>query len=258
MTGTWPVAYYTSEWDFGAGAAAPFDLRLDFTGGAGNKASILWAVLVVKYRPQRSVVTPGRSFYTYVLKPGYKSKRNRNYLQPILNVLEPVYQLEGQFFGNFQGMADDGLGTFTGTANALIERPADIIRHLLQDVGGVSSGNIETTTGATGSFVDARSKLRNAQPRDFKMVAYLGQKTTLQRALQKAAEQSGMCVYLDRFTNKWLAFVWKPGASPDYGRTLSWRGGDFSALPVASRSTVLDSRVTSSMPGRTRRCTRPS
>lgn len=241
LVGTWSSSYWTQAWDFG-GSANPWDIRVDFAGGTTNKAKILWCVLVVRYRPQRSVVTPLKSFYTYVLEPGYKAKRSRNYKRPVLNVIDPVYQLEGQFYGNFKGVPDDGSGTYTGSAGAVIERPPDIMRHLLEDVAGVDPADIETGVGASGSFVDARALLRNAQPNDFKLACYFNQRTTVQKALQKIAEQSLSCVYLDRLTNKWLAFVWKRGATPNYGRRFSWLAGDFSSAPVAEEDSVVDVR----------------
>ena len=46
VTGTWPAAYWTQDWDFG-GSTQPYDLRVDFAPGAAGtqKASIIWAML---------------------------------------------------------------------------------------------------------------------------------------------------------------------------------------------------------------------
>ncbi len=51
-----------------------------------------------------------------------------------------------------QGYADDGSGTYTGSANALIEKPADVLHHLSRVVAGIPSGRVDAT-----SFQQARS-----------------------------------------------------------------------------------------------------
>lgn len=227
QTGTWAAAdYNASSWGFGDNGTALFDVRVDFTGGATNKAKVYWVVLVVKYRPQRSLVTPGKRVVS-----GMKIQRGAPFTPPVggrpiptrtFTDIAATYSLEGQFFGNVKGYKDDGSGTFTGTASALIERPADIIRHFLVTYGGISGGSIETGAGASGSFVDLRSTLRNAQPSDFKMAVHIAERMSVQQAVQKMAEQAGVAVYLDRFTNKWLAFPWKPGALIDYDLAVPW------------------------------------
>lgn len=231
QVGTWNAADYTQSWDFGGGATV-FDVRIDFTGGATNQARIYWVVLVVKYRPQRSLVTPGASLspVPQILQPllGKTRPYSPNLLEKVglysrpHSTILPTFRLDSQFYANLKGYKDDGSGTFTGVAAALIERPPDIARHFLETYGLVSSSDIETGASDTGSFVLARSVLRNAQPTDLKLACWIGERTSVQRVLQAIAEQSGMCIYLDRFTNLWLCFVWKPGAAPDYGRTLTW------------------------------------
>jgi len=239
QTGTWNAADYTQNWDFGSGGTAhPWDVRIDFVAGATNKGRIYWVVLVGKYRPQRSTVTPGGVSTTYRLEAGYKTRRSRNYLVPVTTIIPETFRLDGQFFGNPKGYADDGSGTYTGVASALIERPCDIAQHFLATYGGVSGGNIETGATAFGSFALARSLLRNAQPTDLKMAVWIGQRTTVQRALQALAAQSGMCIYLDSLSNKWLCFVWKPGAVPDYDLTFSWFAGDIADFSCEETSVV--------------------
>jgi hypothetical protein len=131
-------------------------------------------------------------------------------------------RLDGQFYGNLKGYKDDGSGTFSGSANALLERPPDIVRHFLVTWAGISGSNLETGAGAVGSFVDLRALLRNAQPTDVKLACWIGERSTVQRVVQKMAEQAGIVVYQDRYSDKWLAFAWKPGAAEDYGYKLSW------------------------------------
>jgi len=215
---TWPTGYWTQNWDFGGGGTI-FDIRVDFAGGTANKASIYWVALVVKYRPQRSVVTPG----AIVVNPLAPRGHERDPRNPQKVNVGARLRLDGQFYGCPKGYKDDGSGTFTGSASSLIQRPPDIMRHFLVTWGLISGSDVETGAGATGSFVDARDVLRNEQPSDAKLACWIGERSTVQRVLQKMAEQSGMAVYLDRFANKWLAFPWKPGAAEDYGWKLSYQ-----------------------------------
>lgn len=54
---------------------------------------------------------------------------------------------------DIQGFQDDGSGTYTGTPNALIERPDHIMKHFLIDRCGVASGDINSSSySAAGSF----------------------------------------------------------------------------------------------------------
>jgi hypothetical protein len=245
-TGTWAAADYNAVgWGFGDNGTAVFDVRIDFTGGATNKGHIFWVALVVKYRPQRSVVTPGARLLQ-------SRERQRipgagpvgafpRFITHFVDVL-PTYRLDGQFYGNIKGAKDDVGGTVTGSASALIERPPDISQHILRTYAGVSGGDIETGASADGSFVLARSTLKNAQPDDLKMACWIGERTTVQRAIQSIAEQAGLCIFMDRFTDTWLCFVWKTGAAADYDLTLSWNANDFADFQCEETS-VVDSRT---------------
>ena len=57
------------------------------------------------------------------------------------------------FTGEYQ--EDDGSGTITGTASALITKAPDVARHLIQVVGGKP---VNSTAGTLGNFVDARAE----------------------------------------------------------------------------------------------------
>ena len=250
LTGTWPATYWDQTWQFGGGNATAFDLRVDFAGAvANNKASIIWAVLVVKYRPQRSLVTPGGLLLkSGAVNLGFGSgfvDENNFFARSVPGAFTRVatqMRLDGQFYGNVKGYKDDGSGTYTGSASALIERPPDIIRHFLVTYGSVAGGNIETGAGVMGSFVDARSVLRNAQPADLKLACWIGDRTTVQRVVQKTAAQSGMAVVQDRFSDKWLSHVWKPGAAEDYGYKFSWH--DMFGVTAEEKSVVEARRAT--------------
>jgi len=54
----------------------------------------------------------------------------------------------GEITADVEGFADDAAGTYTGTANALIERPDSIIKHILLNRCGLSADTINPTTYA--------------------------------------------------------------------------------------------------------------
>lgn len=60
----------------------------------------------------------------------------------------PIYPI--LFDGD--GYKDDGSGTYTGVASALITKPADVMHHLARVVGGIPAGKVDAT-----SFTTARS-----------------------------------------------------------------------------------------------------
>lgn len=230
MRGTWPTAAYpNNDWNFGGstGAATVVDLRVDFTGGAANTARVYWAAVVVRYRPSRSLVLPGFigfsgglvGFPTIRLDAPYAPNAFESSVlaSGSARIEQPKYKYEATFFGNLKGYKDDVSGTYTGSASALIERAPDIARHLLVTYGGAHVTNdFETGATAFGSFVLARSTLKNAQPDDYKLAVHVGQLTKVQQVLQKIAEQSLSMVVLDRFDNKFRWHVWKNGAAVDY------------------------------------------
>ena len=220
LTGTLDTAYYDpSTWQFGTKPSTGGQCcwSVDFAGAsANNKARIYWVAVRVTYRPSRSLITPA------VQLPGtYTQERprgrggtpsGRTYIPG--PILPATFSLSGQFFAHAKGYVDDGSGTYTGGAAATIERPCDIARHFLATYGSVSS--FETGTATFGSFVNARNLLRNASPNDFKLAAWMGEASSVQRYLQKMCEQSLMCVVQDLFSDKWLCHVWKQGAAVDY------------------------------------------
>jgi hypothetical protein len=56
---------------------------------------------------------------------------------------------------NIEGYKDDGSGTYTGTPDALIERPDHVFKHLLVSVMGETSGDIGASFAASGALYAA-------------------------------------------------------------------------------------------------------
>lgn len=223
FTGTWDANYYNaSTWQFGTktSTGGPVSWSVDFAGAsASNKARIYWLALRVKYRPSRNLVTPAIYMPYTGTSPNKWNGNPAIQLAPQELYVPAVQFVSGQFYANLKGYLDDGSGTYTGSAAAVIERPCDIVRHFLTTYGSASS--FETGSTAFGSFVAARNLLKNASPNDFKLACWLGEASSVQRYVQKMAEQSLLCVVQDMFTDKWLCHVWKQGAAPDYDLTLT-------------------------------------
>lgn len=224
LTGTWDANYAGGQsWQLGGQVAGtPIDVKVEFTGGTTNKAHVHWVAIRVKFRPQRNLVTP--AIVRWDPRPGSKigdrmvRLKAPDFGRVPVTVQPDQFKLEGQFFGNIKGYADDGSGTFTGAAGALIQQPCDIARHLLATYGLESS--FETGATAFGSFVLARGVLRNGAPTDFKLACWIGSQTSVQQVLQDVCSQGLLCVYRDRFSGKWLCHVWRRGGTPDYDLTF--------------------------------------
>jgi len=227
ITGTWDAAYWSRQWDF-AGTSNPIDVRVEFSGGTPgstvNKAKVLWVALRVKFRPQRSLVSAaailGPGFFAGAsINPQLQSYPGAIPLYSGLGTFEPArFEQGGQFYGHAKG-APDTAGTYTGIVGALIQRPPDMIRWLMDTYG--EAVTFETAAGAFGSFVDARSILRNGAPSDFKLAARIAEVTTVQQVIQRICEQSLACVTIDPGSGKWLFHAWTQGPAVDYDWTFT-------------------------------------
>lgn len=256
VRGTWDTAWWTRAWDFGGfnnpAGKETIDIRVDFDGGATNKARVYWVALVVKYRPQQSVVVPGafvrrpaqQSFHPTGLGPaaagsayGWADSKLANSL---LKVIPSVYALGGQFYANLKGAPDDGSGTFSGSIAGLIERVPDTIHWYLNQYGNVASASLETDATDFGSFVLGRSEMKAAGPSEFKIATHVGELTTVKRVIQRICEQTLACVHQDAVTGLWMFHAWKRGARTDYDRVLSWQDQDFAGMPQVGLSSALD------------------
>jgi hypothetical protein len=135
-----------------------------------------------------------------------------------------------KLFVSCKGEADDGSGTYTGTASALIERPSSII-HRLAVLAGVTA-----VTGTThGSFATART----GQATDG-LTARISanKKTTYSKTIQGLADQSLSAVFTPPGSTAKLGIIyWNTAAATNlYGTAI--RGED--VLSFAAGWTPLD------------------
>lgn len=69
-----------------------------------------------------------------------------------------------QVAADLQGRIDDGSGTYTGSANALIERPGHIIKHLLIACCGLTASEIDATAYSAADTYYSANSYRLAVP----------------------------------------------------------------------------------------------
>lgn len=226
LPGTWDNAWANQSWQFGGmNLTAPdrttIDIRIDFAGAvANNKASILWASVRVKFKPQRNLSIPG----TTVTGGGVDSQRPLVETDPFPWLTHAAaspdqFSVTADFYGNLKGYADDGSGTYTGVAGGLVELPPDIARHFLATYGAQTQ--FVTTPGAFGSFVDARWKLKNGAVSHYKMAGRVGSQTTVQQQLQTVCAQALCCCLYDTQSSSWMFHVWRTGDVADYPYTFT-------------------------------------
>lgn len=238
LTATYPAGWWSENWEFGRneggltyGGAAVGDtlsVCVDFAGAVANNKARIYAVgAIVPAKPSRDIVTPGTPSKTRVVRADYRGNSPTKsssaiWQQQVTPAIPDVAQVTADFFATPKGYVDDGSGTYTGSAGAVIERVPDIVRHALVTYGGVAGGDIVTSAGAFGSFVDARSTLRDGNPSDVKLACYIVDKMTVQDVCKKTCEQGLAHMWLDVHDGKWRMKAWKRGDPVDYDLTLEW------------------------------------
>lgn len=242
---TWSPTYYDSTWDFTlqSPGVQNYGIQINFDGGTTYAARVYWCGLIVKYRPSRTLIQPSktttvrRSDYR-VGTPAWKQTAIGIGGYLVSSTTPEIAEFSSSIWANVEGADDDGSGTYTGSAGALIERPADVVRWLLCHFGGLNAtSDFEVGAGQHGSFVDARDAMRDAWPEEFKVAAYVGQQQKLSDVVRALLEQSFATAWLDRFTGIWRFLPWKAGATPNYGHTFSWDEID---LTRAETTNVID------------------
>lgn len=218
-------------WDFGGNGTTKIrDLVVDFSASAANNfARIFWIALQVKYRPNKYVIYPGREQAlggpaTYDIM-GRRIKRNLPGSRTWTVGNEAVAgrsELRVDFFANIEGTSDDVSGTYTGTPSALIERPADILRWMLANYGGVALSKFETDATAFGSFVLARSKIATIDGNLTSFATCLKDPADIGTVASGLAREASVAWFINRFTGRHNIATWslKP-QSVNYDRVLT-------------------------------------
>jgi hypothetical protein len=220
----------SSQWNFGSDGCY---LRVYLVGGAaGDKARIYFAGLAIKYRPSWPVYAPaykvqipGAEDYRVAHRwmPGLPGKieiyKHRYSHQPHDQWFPATEQVtDGQYFAALQGYADDGGGTYTGVANALIELPTDVIRHFLAVQCAQSAFE---TGGVRGSFVDERAHFVTWRGSSMKLAISIPEFRDSSGILRDLAGSALCWVYISRLTGKWKIIPWRIGSATNWTRKLT-------------------------------------
>lgn len=259
LRGTWDAAYYDATWRFADGGAQPnAAIVVDYDSGTVQKANVYWAVLIVKYAPNRTIASQGS-----MLVSGPWSQRVKVYTKNLIGggmgwrggwtdwnhaaqyATTPIYQFDAPVFSNCEGAPDDGGGTITGVAGSLIESPPDLIRWLLSVFGLLDPTTaFETAAGEHGSFVDARLTVRGGSPDPFKMAPYVGEQQKLSAIIKTLCAEALCALWLDRFTGQWRFVSWQLGGVPNYDLTFTWQNIELkSAVTLTNADSVHEIRV---------------
>ena len=128
------------------------------------------------------------------------------------------------------GLKDDGSGTYTGSANALIENPADLIRFLLFDdeIGlGESTSIADLTT-----FTTARTDLGDTYDLSF---AVEGQ-TFATDLILKILRQTRLILAVNREGELWLKYPRPPSATVDHNISEGYWKDEMSIVSIGESS----------------------
>jgi len=123
-----------------------------------------------------------------------------------------VFQYK-QVSGELSGYDDDGSGTYTGSANSLIETPSDVIHFILGEVFGIAgfdTTSISTARIAFGTYIISGQILNL---------------TSGEESIFDIMSNSRMSAWID-YEGNWKVKYWDlPGATPD--KTFSQENVDF-------------------------------
>lgn len=173
-----------------------------------GQCKIYEIALCFKYRPS-GIKGDNTVMPKWWKMPGWKLQDHK------LVKVEPETegQLNQSVFVNCKGHADDGSGTYTGTAGLVVGNPADIIHHLLSTYGGVASAQI--VTSGFGSFVTARTELNSRVTGDFNIRYRWTQQSNLQAAIKRICEQCGLLYIEPSIDANHRLVAWKAAPSGD-------------------------------------------
>lgn len=207
-----------NAWDF-----SECELQVVWEGGLPYSGTIevIAAGITVEYRPAQETVAIEKRLESIPVQkardPRLGPRRHDHVFSPVdagaREVMTTIKELRGKFFANVYGQPDDGAGTYTGTALAVIERPCDLARFVLERFGGVAPEAVETGAGEFGSFVDARALLRTWNARDMVLGLSLTDSVDVQTVLGWILAASASGLILSEFTGRWEFLPWR--ASPE-------------------------------------------
>lgn len=219
------------QWNFGGGANALHeyvDLTVKFSSVSANAEVRIYKVgLMVNYVPSITTVRaalPAKKGTTGDIQGRNVSNKSVPTGQLTFSNarigLAGVFEVDSDFFCNAIGMPDDASGTYTGVPNAVIERPADVMKMLLMKYAKVVAGSIETTASTFGSLTDART----FQTMDGMLCSAsrtISRRTSIVDCISGLAQDFCALWFINRCTGKHSLVRWDIDAvSATYDRTL--------------------------------------
>lgn len=198
----------------------------DSVPGALQQVWLYFIGLEVQYYPDSRIWTAAQKPKVKLQKGRHRHEQIRaahlfpDHAPQIFGKTEGVpadTESDAPFFGTIEGFADDASGTYTGAANALIERAPDIARHLLETFGN-QGGLIETDPGLHGNFVSPRTTDKTWRQTTRKHGIQIAERSDVKTALEELAESSLATCIIDRFSDRMLWLPWREGAGTAYPR----------------------------------------
>ena len=227
---------------FGSGAAGmpsvPWGfgecvVEVDFSAAPASNvvAQIYGFALSIRLRPNRAILS--QSPARYVPRGRVRGNMPIDPTKPFLGIppeylwaLSPAIAtfaaVDAPIFANLEGWADDGSGTYTDVAGALIERAPDIAAHALVTYGLEDINRIERGASAFGSFKVARAGLKTWRNTDMiHGVAINDPNIDMIRFLELLGGEGSCWFHISPFDDKWHCIPWKAGAAVDYDLLLA-------------------------------------
>lgn len=218
-------SFATSQYKIEMGIAAQPPWDGDVSLPPYQYGSLDWfqAGAAVRYTPSQLDLTTGKTLVPVVLprpssNSGIDSSSFTTYTEKAFDT--NVSDQTGEFFANVEGWADPD-GTFTGSAGALVERPPDVVNHILQTYGGVDPLAITTGAGALGSFVDARAALKTWAGTDMVLGFSFSTPTAISALLSWIMSASVSDVWRATSDGSWRFLPWLPAPALTFPRLLT-------------------------------------
>lgn len=199
---------------------------------AGESFKIHYVGVVVKGTPNGTIVARGalipnpQVVIDWLLNDGNGFPSAKNMPQPTYAPDRIRFNLPGSFYATLEGWADDGGGTYTGVAAALVEKPPDALRLLLLEYLDQVAGDIETASSTFGSLVDARAQLLTWRQSVMKTACAITELRQSSDVIKDVMRGAFAWAYVSRFDGKWHVVPWKTGRAVDYDYKLSYARRD--------------------------------
>ena len=201
---------------------------------SGEEVRIYSLGLSVQFKPKAQVFAPASSITRLRPLPGHRAGRPPHAMLERVEVPGDT-AVAAHAYGTVLGLADDGIGTYTGTPASLIETPAAIAHNLLVAYGG-EGGRVELGASVHGSFLDARTQDTTWRLTALKHGYAVAERSSLRTHLEGVATSGLSQCILDRYSDKWLWLPWREGSGTTYTRKV-YRDDllDFEVEPITTK-----------------------